>query len=69
MMKIPYILVVGEQEITDNTVNVRTRDGKQLGSAGLGDFAAACAREIVERSLSTSPEAGSHACGDHEKGG
>ena len=54
MMKIPYILVVGEQEIKDNTVNVRTREGKQLGSIGLGDFAAACAREVVERSHSSS---------------
>jgi len=28
-MKIPYILVVGEKEVQDKTVAVRTRDGKQ----------------------------------------
>ncbi len=50
MMKIPYVLVIGEQEVDSQTVNVRTRDGKQLGSCTLPEFLAACAKEIVERS-------------------
>ncbi len=49
MMKIPYVLVVGEQEAADQTVNVRTRDGQQLGSYPLPQFLAACASEIENR--------------------
>ena len=30
-MKIPYMLVVGEKEKGNNSVNVRSRDGKNLG--------------------------------------
>ncbi len=51
LMKIPYILVIGEQEAAGGTVNVRTRDGRQLGSTPLASFVAACADEIVKRSL------------------
>jgi threonyl-tRNA synthetase len=51
MLKIPYILVVGEQEATDKTVNIRTRDGKQYGNHKLADFLAACAIEVANRSL------------------
>jgi threonyl-tRNA synthetase len=49
LMKTPYILVVGEQEAREQTVNVRTRDGKQFGNFTLPDFLAACASEIASR--------------------
>ena len=49
MLKIPYILVIGEQEAADGTVNVRTREGKQYGSFTLPEFLAACALEIKNR--------------------
>ncbi|MBU0637544.1 MAG: threonine--tRNA ligase [Planctomycetes bacterium] len=49
LMKIPYILVVGEQEMADETVNVRTREGKQMGSYPLAQFLAACALEIANQ--------------------
>lgn len=49
LMKIPYILVVGEQEAADQTVNVRTREGRQLGNCTVPEFLAACALEIVHR--------------------
>ena len=58
LMKIPYILVIGEQEQNNNTVNVRTREGKQLGSWGLPEFLATCAREIVNRGVSTPGDVG-----------
>ncbi|HOO15530.1 MAG TPA: threonine--tRNA ligase [Phycisphaerae bacterium] len=47
MMKVPYILVVGEQEMRNGAVNVRTREGQQYGSFRLSDFLAACATEIA----------------------
>ena len=46
MMKIPYILVVGEKESANRTVNVRTRAGEQLGDQALPEFLAARAEEI-----------------------
>ena len=58
LMKIPYILVVGEQELTDGTVNVRTREGKQFGSFTLPEFLAACAIEIANRGEKAPIEAG-----------
>ncbi|MFH1749039.1 MAG: threonine--tRNA ligase [Planctomycetota bacterium] len=49
LMKVPYILVVGEQEMTDGRVNVRTREGQQYGCQKLADFLAACVTEINNR--------------------
>ncbi len=51
LMKVPYILVVGEQEAASKTLNVRTRDGKQLGNLSVTDFLAGAALEIAERRL------------------
>ncbi len=55
MEKVPYILVLGEQEAAENCVNVRTREGKQLGSAKLVDFLHACALEISRRGVESAP--------------
>lgn len=49
LAKVPYILVVGEMEAANNTVNVRTREGKQYGDFTLPEFLAASAREITSR--------------------
>lgn len=51
LLRIPYIIVVGEQEAADGRLNVRTRDGQQLGACTLAEFLAACAVEIAERRL------------------
>jgi threonyl-tRNA synthetase len=58
LMKVPYILVVGEQEANEHKVNVRTREGKQYGSFSLPEFLAACAREILTRGQETPAAAG-----------
>jgi threonyl-tRNA synthetase len=49
LMKVPYIVVIGEQEAADRNVNVRTREGRQLGSCPLSEFLAACAEEVAQR--------------------
>ncbi|MGD8451424.1 MAG: threonine--tRNA ligase [Phycisphaerae bacterium] len=49
LMRVPYILVVGEQEVENGQVNVRTREGEQQGSHRLPEFLAACALEIINR--------------------
>ena len=57
LMKVPYILVVGEQEAANQTVNVRTREGQQLGNCTVPEFLAACASEIAERGARAPGEA------------
>jgi threonyl-tRNA synthetase len=45
-MKIPYIIVVGENEAADGTVNVNDRDGANLGTFPLDTFVEGCILEI-----------------------
>ena len=44
--RVPYILVVGEQEMEGGTVNVNDRDGKNLGTYPLSNFLEGCRLEI-----------------------
>ena len=38
LQKIPYVLVVGEKEQQNESVNVRSRDGGELGEVTVGEF-------------------------------
>jgi len=38
MMKIPYMLVVGDREMESGRISPRQRDGKNLGTIGVGNF-------------------------------
>ena len=49
IQKVPYLLVVGDQELEDNTVAVRTRNGEDLGSLSIDDFVSLLATEIAKR--------------------
>ena len=44
--RIPYLLVIGDREVEQNTVSVRTRDGKDLGVMSLDDFATKLSADI-----------------------
>lgn len=48
--KIPYMLIVGEKEMTRSTVSVRKRNGGDLGERGLSSFVALLKAEIQEKS-------------------
>ncbi len=48
-LKIPYILVIGEQEAADRTVNVNDRAGRSLGNFPLQKFVEGCLLEIATR--------------------
>jgi threonyl-tRNA synthetase len=39
IQRIPYLLVIGDREVESKSVAVRTRDGKDLGTLSLADFA------------------------------
>jgi threonyl-tRNA synthetase len=48
--KIPYLLVVGDKEVTDETVTVESRSPGKLGAMSLEDFTLRVKKEIGERS-------------------
>ncbi len=47
--KIPYMLVIGDKEVENGTVSVRTRDGKNLGALPLDEFIAKATEEIATK--------------------
>ncbi|MGI9246612.1 MAG: His/Gly/Thr/Pro-type tRNA ligase C-terminal domain-containing protein, partial [Steroidobacteraceae bacterium] len=49
LQRVPYLLVAGGREAGENTLAVRTRAGKDLGSMGLGTLASKLAEEVASR--------------------
>ena len=49
MAKVPYMLVVGDKEVEDGTVNVRKHGGDELGTVPFEEFFNAIKTEIKER--------------------
>ncbi len=49
LQKIPYQLIVGDKELENRTVAVRTRSGKDLGNMSLERFAEGLSGEIASR--------------------
>ena len=49
LQKVPYLLVVGDKEVENRQVAVRTRCGKDLGPISLDDFAAELDAAIAKR--------------------
>jgi threonyl-tRNA synthetase len=49
LQKVPYLLVIGDREMETNTVAVRTRSGKDLGSMELSRFTQGLNDEIASR--------------------
>jgi threonyl-tRNA synthetase len=47
--KIPYLLIVGDREAEEGSVNVRRRGGKQQQEMALVDFVEAVSREVRSR--------------------
>ena len=50
MQKIPYMLVVGDRDMENGTVSVRTRTGEDLGAMTPDAFIAKCLMEIATKS-------------------
>ena len=51
LQKIPYMLIVGDQEIETDTVSVRQRNGKNLGSTELNNFISLARDNIESKSV------------------
>ena len=49
LQKIPYMLVVGDRDMENGTVSVRTRTGEDLGAMSMEAFLAKCQEEIAAK--------------------
>ena len=49
MQKIPYMLVVGDRDMENGTVSVRTRTGEDLGAMTPDAFLSKCLMEIATK--------------------
>ncbi|MCX4373231.1 MAG: threonine--tRNA ligase [Dysosmobacter sp.] len=49
--KIPYMLVVGDRDVENQTVSVRTRSGEDLGAMSLEAFAAKLKEEVDSKAI------------------
>ncbi|MCL4300395.1 MAG: threonine--tRNA ligase [Anaerolineae bacterium] len=50
LLQIPYMLVVGDQEVANGTVSLRKRDGSRQNDLPVGEFIAAVQERIATRS-------------------
>jgi threonyl-tRNA synthetase len=50
LQKVPYMLVTGDREATEQTVSVRSRSAGDLGARSVADFIAAARQEIANKS-------------------
>ena len=50
MEKIPYMLVVGDRDMENNSVSVRLRSGEDLGAMSLEAFSALIGKAVAEKS-------------------
>lgn len=51
MQKIPYMLIVGDKEVEDETVAVRLRSGEDLGAMPVGEFEAKVRQLVAQRTM------------------
>ena len=49
--KIPYMLIVGDKEVENNTVSVRSRKAGDLGSISLEEFLGRALKEVAEKTI------------------
>ncbi|ABK42889.1 Ser-tRNA(Thr) hydrolase / threonyl-tRNA synthetase [Magnetococcus marinus MC-1] len=56
LKRVPYLLVVGDKEREEGTVNVRLRSGKSLGSLPIQDVVERLVEEAASRALSASED-------------
>ena len=53
LQRVPYLLVVGDRELADRTLAVRTRGGEDLGGMTVEAFSEHLARDIASRGVRT----------------
>jgi len=53
LAKVPYMLIIGDQELEKRTVSVRLKSGANVNGLQLDEFVSTLTKEISERSLTT----------------
>ena len=48
---LPYIIIVGDKEIENNTISLRVRTGKQINDISLDSFISQCKNMVENHSL------------------
>ena len=51
MQRIPYLVIIGDKELEEQNITVRTQKGEDLGSLSVGKFAERIQQEIADRKL------------------
>jgi threonyl-tRNA synthetase len=54
LLKVPYMLVVGDREVESGTVSVRRRTGEETPGVPVDDFVERISNEIAERRVELS---------------
>ena len=54
LQKIPYMLVVGDREVADGTLSVRSRSGGDLGARSVDQFIADALAEVGSKAAGSS---------------
>ncbi|MCL7419931.1 MAG: threonine--tRNA ligase [Methylobacter sp.] len=49
MQRVPYLLIIGDKELDDQTISVRTQKGEDLGSLSISAFAERLTKEIEDK--------------------
>lgn len=49
MQRVPYLVIIGDKELEDQTVTVRSQKGDDLGSFSVDDFVQRLQQEIEQR--------------------
>ena len=49
LQKVPYMGIIGDKEINDQTVSIRNREGKDLGKLNLSHFVKRVKEEIDQK--------------------
>jgi threonyl-tRNA synthetase len=49
MQRVPYLVIIGDKELDDQNITVRTQKGEDLGSLSISEFAERLKQEIADR--------------------
>ena len=49
MQRVPYLVIIGDKELQDQNITVRTQKGEDLGSLSISEFAERLKQEIADR--------------------
>jgi threonyl-tRNA synthetase len=49
MQRVPYLVIIGDKELEEKNITVRTQKGEDLGGLSVNDFAGLVKQEIIDR--------------------